>query len=82
VFQRSKFNTAILLVAAHYEKTAPTVEQWCDWLCSAKDSEVTLADIHLLGRLREYKPQPNYAANEVYRHQRTMGRDTTGQAGF
>lgn len=82
MFDRRTFDRATQEVARQYEKTAPTVEAWCDWLCSETDDVVTLADVALLLDLYTDSPSANYAANRVYHHQVRMGRDTTGQAGF
>lgn len=82
MFTRSKFDRACEEVAARYERTAPTVEQWCDVLASSKDREITLADVRLLSELQDNPPQANYAANMVYKHLESMCKDTTGQFGF
>lgn len=83
MFDRTSFDEAIARVAERYERTAPTVDTWCDWLCLAGDAEITLADVHLLMQLDAPEPmQPNYAANLLYKMQSRLGRDTTGQAGF
>ena len=82
MFNRSQFGRACEEVAARFERTAPTVEQWCDSLASSRDRDITLADIHLLSQLQENPPPPNYAANMVYKHLESMAQDTTGQLGF
>ena len=82
MFNRSKFDRACEEVAARYERSAPTVEQWCDVLASSRDREITLADVRLLAELQDNQPQANYAANMVYKHLESMQRDTTGQIGF
>lgn len=82
MFQRKQFDAAIDMVAAHYQHSAPTVESWCNWLCSTSGDLVRLSDISLLMTLSNDLPQPNLAANMVYKHQARLGRDTTGQAGF
>ena len=82
MFNRKDFDNAVASVAACYEKTAPTVEAWCDWLASAKDDKITIADLTLLGRLHSEKPLPAYAANLVYHRMTSAGLATTGHAGF
>lgn len=82
MFNRSQFDHACEEVAARYERTAPTVEQWCDLLASSRDHEITLADIRILTQLQTDPPQPNYAANMLYKHLSFMAKETTGQIGF
>ena len=82
MFNRKQYDAAISKVATQFEKTAPTVCDWCDFLSAAKDHEVTLADLHLLNRLATEDTQANYAANLVYHLMERSGRCTVGQAGF
>lgn len=85
MFDNSKFESAITEVAHHYEKSAPIIETWCDWMMTAKSSEITLSDILLLQYLNDKTQSPlsgNSAANKLYHHQSLLGRDTTGMAGF
>lgn len=81
-FNRKAFEQQLGLVAGIYEKTAPTVDAWCDWLANAKDLEITLADLNLLNTLATDVPPANYAANMLYHLAERAGRDTTGHAGF
>lgn len=82
MFDRAKFEAAINGVAARYEKTAPTVSDWCDLLCAARDDSITLADVQLLAELQQELPPPNLAANKVYHRMTYANQSTTGQAGF
>ncbi len=82
MFDRKKYDDALGVVFVAYEKTAPTVCEWCDLLASAKDDAVTLADVHLLDRLATELPHPNLAANLVYHVMDRRGMNTTGHAGF
>lgn len=82
MFDRKSFDAACSIVCGKFEKTSPTASDWADWLYRAKDAEVTLADIQLLQRLSSEDTPANYAANLVYHLQESLGRDTTGHAGF
>ena len=68
-------------VAQRFERTAPTVETWADWLAAAKPDETTVADLLLLERLAD-ELNPCLAANLLYHHQNRLGRDVSGQAGY
>ena len=82
-FDRKAFESQLSAVASRYEKTAPTVEAWCDLLASAPDTAVTLADVHALDRLHTDTELPAcMAANMIYHLNSRLGRDTTGHAGF
>jgi hypothetical protein len=82
MFNRKQFDRAIQDVATKYERSAPTICDWCDFLAAAKDDQVTLADLHLLQRLATEDTQANYAANLVYHRMDAAGQLTTGHAGF
>lgn len=87
MFNRKAFEAAIDKVAACYMKSAPTVETWCDFLATAKDDVITLADVHLLTQLSAAMnagptPSASSVANQVYHLNHRLGRDVTGQAGF
>lgn len=82
-FDRQAFDSQLSTVSRRYEKTAPTVEAWCDLLAAAPDTSITLADVHTLDRLYTDTGLPAaMAANVVYHLNHRLGRDTTGQAGF
>ena len=80
IFNCQNFENTCTKVAEKFEKTAPTVSAWVERIYMAKDTEITLADIHLLAQLEEM--QPNYAANRVYKLMNLLGQDTTGHLGF
>jgi hypothetical protein len=82
MFDRKRFEAACAAACGEYEKAAPTVAEWADWLYQAKDQDVTLADLHILGRIVTENPGGNLAANMIYHHQTRLGRDTIGQSGF
>ncbi len=82
MFDRQRFNRACVAVSQRYERTAPTVETYCNWLSCARDADVTVADLHLLTQLYDNPPEPRHAANIVYKHQDRMKRDVSGQVGF
>lgn len=82
IFNRAEFETAASLLSEHYEKSAPTVAEWAERMYQAKDNEITLADIHLMQMWSQELPQPNHAANRLYHHQTSLGRETVGHAGF
>lgn len=74
--------------AKHYEKSAPTVAEWADDLYQRigdkRADHVTLSELLLASRLMEEGVwmHPNTAANNVYKLNYRLGRDTTGHAGF
>lgn len=82
MFDRDAFDLACMDVANHYEKSAPQIETWCDWMCAASGDKITLSDIGLLMFFSSQKPQPNHAVNNLYKHQSHLGRDTTGMADY
>ena len=82
IFSRKEFESAIGELCEKYEKSAPTVYDWVEWLYQAKDHEITLSDVFLLKTLASEDVPPNYAANMLYHMQYKLGRDTTGNAGF
>ncbi|MFY8213332.1 MAG: hypothetical protein ACOVKJ_02640 [Flavobacterium sp.] len=82
MFDRKLFEIAIDKVATTFEKTAPTVVDWADFLASAKDAQISLADLHLLSRLATEDTPANYAANLVYHRMEQAGRCTTGHVGY
>lgn len=84
MFDRHIFDKCLEEVAKRYEKSAPTVEQWCDFLSAAKDDEIRLSDIHLLRSIRDNEgvAGPHFMANLVYHHNHRLGRDVAGHAGF
>jgi hypothetical protein len=82
MFDRKTFEAACSAACAEYEKSAPTVAEWADWLYQANDQDVTIADLHILRRIVGESPGANLAANMIYHHQARLGRDTAGQAGF
>lgn len=82
LFDRKLFDAYLTDVAERYEKTAPTVEQWCDFLAADGGHKTTLADVTLVHRLATETTPPSTAANLVYHLNHRLGRDTTGQAGF
>lgn len=70
-----------------YQKTAPTVAEYCDSLyvrLAEKPSEVPVVELLRINRLREdgVWMHPNYAANTIYKLMSEIGQDTTGHAGF
>lgn len=80
IFDRKLFEDACATTVRNFEKTAPLVSNWADWLYQAKDKEITLADLHLLNQVNEM--QPNYACNRLLHLFNDLGRDTTGMLGF
>ena len=81
-FNRKNFDAILSGLSERYEKSAPTVSEWAEWLFTAKDHEITLADVHLASEVWKANTQPNYAANAVYHLSERLGRVTTGHAGF
>lgn len=70
------------LIAEHYEKSAPTVNQWADNLYR-HFSNITMEDVNMIQHLTQPEfLQPNYAANSVYHLLVRQGKNTDGQAGF
>lgn len=82
MFDRSKFEQSVTDVAMKFDKSAPTIADWCDWLAAASDDDITLSDLHLLARLQSEVVQPNYAANLLMHHLDRQGKSIAGQAGF
>ncbi len=82
MFDRLQFDTAVASVATAFDKTAPTIADWCDGLAAASDDDITLSDLQLLARLQSEVVQPNYAANLLLHHLARQGRSIAGQAGF
>jgi hypothetical protein len=82
IINRDAIDEAASVVCMAYEKIAPTVSEWADWLYSAKDREVTLEDLFTLQRISDELPAPNYAANLVYHLMERQGKATVGHAGF
>jgi len=73
--------------AEHYEKSAPTVSNWCNDLfirINENGDAVALSELTFLSRFVEEDTwmQPNYAANQLYHLLHRLGRDTSGMAGF
>lgn len=82
LIDRQALDAAAALVCDTYEKSAPTVAEWADWLYSAPDREVTLEDVLTLQTLAAEQPPANYAANSVYHLMERQGKSTVGHAGF
>lgn len=81
-FDRRYFEQALESVAEEFGASAPTVADWCDRLASAKDCDVSLADLALLWRLYDESVHPNLAANLVFHGMSYSGIETEGQIGF
>ena len=74
-------------VVVHYQKIAPTVTTYADWLYVALEEErakVTLLELLWVMRLREdgIWLDANSAANLIFKLLDRLGRDTSGQLGF
>jgi hypothetical protein len=74
-------------IAEYYERSAPTVADWCNDLyirIGEKPETVVLPELYATERFLEEGVwmQPNYAANAVYHLLNRLGRDTTGMAGY
>lgn len=82
IISREQLDAAATKVCALYEKTAPTVSEWADWLYSAPDADVTLYDLFTLQTIANEEPQANYAANRIYHLMERKGLPTIGHAGF
>ncbi len=67
IFDSAGIQDALERVAKKYEKTAPTVEIWADFLVSAPNDQITLSDLFLLRELDEFNIIPDIAANCVYK---------------
>ncbi len=74
MFDRSKFETACNQVCDGYEKASPFVSRWADRLRQAKDHEITVADLSLLGRIADEKPSGYAAGKLIHQHQAMLGR--------
>lgn len=48
LFDHDRFQATVTAVAARFEKLAPTVADYCDWLAAASLHEITLADVRVL----------------------------------
>ena len=81
-FDYKAFSAALTAIAERYERTAPTVDDWCNLLAAAKGDKITVADLNMVQTLLDDEVHPNTAANMVYHLNYRLGRDTTGQAGF
>lgn len=81
MFNRRVFDESLAVVSRRFETTAPTVEAYVDWLASASDLQVTLADVATVAVLLQCQGGTD-AANVVYHLQERLGRDTTGHAGY
>lgn len=82
IYSRTALDNAVCVLLDRYEKSAPTVAEWADWLYAAKDSEVTLEDLFILQELAGEELQANYAANRIYHLMERQGKSTVGHAGF
>ena len=82
LYNREQIDAAAERVCEIYNKTAPTVSDWADWIYSARDNEVTLSDLLWLQRLANEETPANYAANAVYHLMESRGQSTIGHAGF
>jgi len=82
IINRDSLDTAAATVSQVYEKSAPTVTEWAEWLYAAKDREVTLEDLFTLQQLATELPPANYAANQVYHLMERQGKSTVGHIGF
>lgn len=70
-----------------YEKTAPTVAEYCNGLYERIQSDpdhVVLSELRFVQYLVDDGTwqHPNYAANNLYKLMYRLGKDTTGHAGF
>jgi hypothetical protein len=71
----------------HYEKSAPTVADYCDGLyrrINSAPNRVILQELLTVQQLLQDGQwmTPNYAANCIFHLMHTLGMDTTGHAGF
>jgi hypothetical protein len=88
MFKCHEFLDYLTRVCDHYEKTAPTVSDYADDLyrrTSQAPETVILLEVLKITEIHNSESgwqQPNHAANRVYHLLQTLGRDTTGQAGF
>lgn len=74
-------------VSGHYALSAPVVSDWADDLyrrINRDTNGVALSEVCFAARLfmNEQWMHPNYAANQLYKLLNSLGRDTTGMAGF
>ncbi len=82
LISREQIDAAAAKVSELYEKSAPTVSEWADWLYSAPDADVTLYDLFTLQTIANEEPPANYAANRIYHLMERQGKSTVGHAGF
>ena len=80
-------DTQLTAIADHYEKSAPTVNEWANDVCiriSEKPETVVLPELLFVGRLQENGEwlAANYAANQLYHLLHRLGRDVSGHAGY
>lgn len=71
----------------HYERTAPTVYDYCDGLyrrINKSPTTVSLQELLTVQQLQQDSQwmMPSYAANRIYHLMSDLGIDTTGHAGF
>jgi hypothetical protein len=81
------FYTFLENAVSEYQKTAPTVADYCDHLyrrINNAPNTVFLQELLTVERLLENGQWmlPNYAANTIYKLMHSLGIDTTGHAGF
>jgi hypothetical protein len=73
-------------VVQRYERTAPPVARYADDVYErlGEGRDVLVREIQTLADLRENDIwlDGHYAANLIYHLEESLGRDTTGQAGF
>lgn len=80
-------DSLLVSISSHYEKSAPVVSDWADEMyrrISREPNGVSLSEVCFAARLfiGNQWMQPNYAANQLYKLLSSLGRDTTGMAGF
>lgn len=81
---REFFETFLPAAVEHYEKSAPTVSEYCDDLYRRR-GECQLTEIQTALYLFDRESgwmQPSYAANTIYHLMQRCGMPTVGHAGF
>jgi hypothetical protein len=84
---QNAIDSLLVSISSHYEKSAPVVSDWADEMyrrISREPNGVSLSEVCFAARLfiGNQWMQPNYAANQLYKLLSSLGRDTTGMAGF
>lgn len=80
-------DSMLVHVSGHYAWSAPVVSEWADDLyrrINRDTNGVALSEVCFAARLfmNDQWMHPNYAANQLYKLLNSLGRDTTGMAGF